>query len=1160
MQNGGTVVFAIMPGMKIITFACAVLSGLAAAWGECPRTVVGVVNWDCSLPSSTWFGHYATTSLSPAHFRHCTPFYADVKGPDQIDYHWRSVEEYEREMQYAIDAGIDYFAYCWYGELKPEDGKDFTPVEVRRENVCDPHVWELATARQLHAKSKLRDKLKMCAILVTLHPLADAEVESLARAMKEPWYQTAQGRPLLYLFGGKGKGLLPRIRKACRAVGAGDPYAVVLAGRKFPSDGDEGVQAISAYVDGAHGVDIFAETAARGRESNAQRVATGMDVIPTFTLGWDPRPRLEHPVPWCGYAKDRYMRPATESEWLKEAASFADWVKTNRKSCPTGHILSFAWNEFEEGGWICPTWRPDGPPDTSRVSAFRKVGEIFRRTLDEPPRSASFPPAKPVAGERSVTMFVAFTGRPTTADIEHKLDALAAGGVNSFMLYPTSGLGYEYLGKDFFDAARTFAAGAQRRRMKMWLYDEHNWPSGSCLGRVPATDEAFREWQLTLFKEGTNTSWRKVLSPISTSSMCAGGFRKGWPNLLEPRAVDLFTRMTHDVYAKELAPWFADGTVRGIFTDEPFHPVLGKWLPKGTLRAVRWYDGLLEDYAALTGGGDFKRDVEAWFAAGQKTKGVEVWTRYNELYARRFKTSFFDRIRAKTDALGILATGHMIGEHSPDGSVTLNGDPLASLATLSFPGMDEISTRTDPGSIEWLTLHTVQYAIRRNGRGGMAELFALGPANATPAKFLKMLRICALHGVTRYFTVMSAMDASWMDEMHGFTVGVGDQQPWFAEFPTFLAAADEASATAAKRAVFDVALRFPRKLCVQAAAGAVPRPDVNGFLRAFECAQTGVELIREEDATAASLVFAFEGKAFCEERTGTRFDTPRAALAWAQARLPKRFILRDAEGRPVPDVLVRNYEDGTHAYVRLGKVPPAPTVGTPVALDGDWMLTLSAAPTRRLPFDTNGICRLSLKNPLKGARLATRGTTVTVDGRTIPVASPCNALRPSFNGLYRTSETFDLTAGDHEFRLPGDLRDPNWFLPAAFLIEPMAAPQQVKPASLDALGFGGFCGSTTWTKTVTVPQGEAVRLLLETGGHFTRVFLDGRDLGAVGWDDFSWEIPADLRGKTCELRIVVHTSLAPLFGAANPPGTKYWGATSPRACGLLSVPQWLVLK
>ena len=56
--------------------------------------------------------------------------------------------------------------------------------------------------------------------------------------------------------------------------------------------GDEGVQAISAYVDGAQGVDTFAETAARGRRNNSQRVSTGMDVIPTFTLGWDPRPRV----------------------------------------------------------------------------------------------------------------------------------------------------------------------------------------------------------------------------------------------------------------------------------------------------------------------------------------------------------------------------------------------------------------------------------------------------------------------------------------------------------------------------------------------------------------------------------------------------------------------------------------------------------------------------------------------------------------------------------------------------------------------------------------------------------------------------------------------------------------------------------------------------
>jgi len=1401
--NAEELACAIIHAMKILVSIILFLLFNFSVWGAEPQTVVGVVNWDCSLPSSTWFGHYATTSLSSAKFRHATPFYADVKGPDQIDYHWRTVEEYEREMQYAIDAGIDYFAYCWYGELKPEDGKDFTPVTKGRENVCDRHVWELATARQLHARSRLRDKLKMCAILVTLHPLADAEIESLARAMKEPWYQTAQGRPLLYLFGGKGKGLLPRIRKACRTVGAGDPYAVVFSHSRYETTGDDGVQAIGAYVDGVAGVQTFAQAAKSRIDGNAKRAAVGMDMIPTFTLGWNPQPRIDHPVPWCGYGKTTYMKPATETEWLQGAREMADWIRANRAACPTGHILSFAWNEFEEGGWICPTWRPDDQPDTSRVDAFRKVGEFWRNALDEPsvkrrdaaspllstpngevascrftseigtavpyiestgtewidtgvthspstrvacevtlldpvasyetpfgsrgltgnglyfftrygsvnrpglgygamtdetlgragalprnrpvaidvqngiarwrvegallgcvdvrpkgavagiapmfvfsmneaaksggvtansacnarmrlhafrmedggktlcdlvpvvkvgeamlydrvsgrhlrngsgaggfrapgvkwrdaavPRrspngeaaSCRFPPVPPVKGERSVTMFLAFTGRPATADIERKLDALAAGGVNSFMLYPTSGLGYDYLGKEFFEAARTFAAGAKMRGMKMWLYDEHNWPSGSCLGRVPAADESFREWQLALVAEGTNTAWRKVLSPITTSSMCTGGFRKGWPNLLEPRAVDLFTKLTHDAYARELAPWFADDTIRGIFTDEPFHHVLAKWLPKGTVHAVRWYDGLLENYAALTGGGDFKRDAEAWFAAGRQLDLAEVWTRYNELYARRFRMSFFERIRAKTDELGIFATGHMFREDDSVSSVDLNGDPLASLAALSFPGMDEVCTRTDPNTIEWLTLHTVQYAIRRNGQGGMAELFALGPANTTPAKFLKMIRICALHGVTRYFTVMSAMDASWMDEMHGFTVGVGDQQPWFAEFPTFLAAADEASASAAKRAVFDVALRFPRRQCVLAGVGAAPRPDVKGFLRTFECAQTGVELIREEDATAAQLVFAFDGRALREERTGVRFETARAALAWAQARLPERFMLRDVAGRPVPDVLVRTYEDGSHAYVRLGTVPRHTVEGDPVPIDGDWTLSLSAAPTRRLSFDTNGVCRLSLKKPLKGVRLATRGSEVLVDGTGVAMATACDALRPSFNELYRTSAAFDLTTGDHEFRLPGALRDPNWFLPAAFLVEAPVTPRQVSAGSLTSYGLADFCGSATWTKTVEVPKGGSVRLALETGGHFAHVYLGNRDLGAIGWDDFVWKIPADLQGRTCELRIVVHTSLVPLLGAANPSGTKYWGATKPCDCGLLMTPKWHVAQ
>ena len=65
--------------------------------------------------------------------------------------------------------------------------------------------------------------------------------------------------------------------------------------------------------------------------------------------------------------------------------------------------------------------------------------------------------------ERSVTMFLALTGRPTVEDVERKLDVLKAGGVDSFMVYPTSGMKLDYLEREFFDVVRAFADGAKRR-------------------------------------------------------------------------------------------------------------------------------------------------------------------------------------------------------------------------------------------------------------------------------------------------------------------------------------------------------------------------------------------------------------------------------------------------------------------------------------------------------------------------------------------------------------------------------------------------------------------------------------------------------------------------------------------------------------------------
>ena len=35
--------------------------------------------------------------------------------------------------------------------------------------------------------------------------------------------------------------------------------------------------------------------------------------------------------------------------------------------------MMYAWNEHDDGGWLVPTWTPEGKPDTSWLDAIRRV-------------------------------------------------------------------------------------------------------------------------------------------------------------------------------------------------------------------------------------------------------------------------------------------------------------------------------------------------------------------------------------------------------------------------------------------------------------------------------------------------------------------------------------------------------------------------------------------------------------------------------------------------------------------------------------------------------------------------------------------------------------------------------------------------------------------
>ena len=89
-----------------------------------------------------------------------------------------------------------------------------------------------------------------------------------------------------------------------------------------------------------------------------------------------------------------------------------------------------------------------------------------------------------------IPMF-AITGKPTKTQIVAELENLKAANINGVMIYARSGIGTEYMAEDWLKCCKTVIETADKLQMEVWLYDDYNWPSGSCKHQVEKTDASF---------------------------------------------------------------------------------------------------------------------------------------------------------------------------------------------------------------------------------------------------------------------------------------------------------------------------------------------------------------------------------------------------------------------------------------------------------------------------------------------------------------------------------------------------------------------------------------------------------------------------------------------------------------------------------------------
>jgi len=309
----------------------------------------GVVRWDAyyktNYESEKDVSYQVARSLSPAHYHFMAPYFTQYIGADKVAFGEATQEQLDDEILLANDAGIDYFAYCWYRNNDP-----------------------MSYARKQHANSKYSNLVKMAA-LINVNSMDDETINTLAENMTGAFYLRFDNRPVIFVYDcfKVTDEYLNKIKVAAKGKGINEEiYFVGMASQINPFLVNKAMvrkmDAISAYSYGAPMANmpysVYADTVEREADAKLS-YADKIDAIPLISCGRDQRPRIEHPTTWAYGYGDKYVVPPTGEELYKHISSILGKLKASPEKCRPMSALAYAWNEHDEGGWCCPTWRVD---------------------------------------------------------------------------------------------------------------------------------------------------------------------------------------------------------------------------------------------------------------------------------------------------------------------------------------------------------------------------------------------------------------------------------------------------------------------------------------------------------------------------------------------------------------------------------------------------------------------------------------------------------------------------------------------------------------------------------------------------------------------------------------------------------------------------------
>ena len=732
----------------------------------------------------------------------------------------------------------------------------------------------------------------------------------------------------------------------------------------------------------------------------------------------------------------------------------------------------------------------------------------------------------------------ALTGHPTTERLVSELEKYKKCGVDQILLYPRYGYQYEYMGEEWRRICHDCISFARENEMKIWLYDEVNWPSGSCAGKVARVDYSYRAKRLS------NEEGRLVIE-VADPDNCRFAV-----DVLNSNAVDCFISLTHEKYYKWFGEFFGSA-VAGIFTDEPgfsYFAEAGK---------PAYYDGAFEDYREVYG-----RDAEADFLSEYK----DFYANWYNLLGIRFRESYLERIAGWCDARGIKLTGHLLYDNYVARGVHYTGDILKALDRISVCGVDEIWNNPFPNHMDFAFSQIA--CLRKHGKNdAMSELFAYGPASLPYIRMRQMIWYAAAYGVNHFFTAIAHFDIRGNRIRKDFFHDFSPSSPDFSVgAPELVRSASEAVKYADKTPKALVSVRYPYRAALEASGNFGKECQAGKYLWALTAAlvdrQITFALVAEDEAADTEMCFEMNNEFITEISSGATYTDVIEALDACLERIDRPVLLLESDGSLAGDILLRTYTDGSFVAIERGTAQNAPirnlilrqngidkaitipssgvitdrtlcfeTVGSPLQL-GEVKVKYNAPSVLRAEFFLSNEYRFTIDEPMTltfAKRIDETDNAVLLDGARVEFCEPNEHLPIAVEEFYKNSKPIYLEAGEHIFT--ANAEEITHF-PILLVFGDFCANGNRLTSRNGKLEEGiPFYSKITVELDIDLPNTDKpLYLTFDDNRLVSELTVNGERVGACAFAPYVYELPNKYYGKKAKIELAFYSGYAPLFG------------------------------